>query len=350
MYRYDEILRNVLSKNRYFVTYLCDEQEPNINEQALTILHALLIPLRKTITEIHMLERCFAYEYQYYQQQTTLSDTDMIDAQACKSNRWQLYHIRTSFVNTQKYVLRLCHVLELFPISNQSPVLAAIRSIYKKHSTRCQNIHDHVLYDYILVSLYRPYYLYHLKQQKSLIDTDIQMSMQHAYVPKYQHERSSMQPYIEKVAIFASMSGKDNYKQLRIQEYKDHLEKLAQQKAEKQACTKITKQQQYQQRLAKFCMERERTYQNQPWHSKPIFAQMVQHPDYTTQAKNCCIVVCLCKPKTGNYYFAYYNNHQLTRRMSYVQTFFFDQKNVDACIKECYTLPDVQAVDTISLY
>lgn len=350
VHRYDNILKNILSQNRYFAKYICNKQEPSINEQALPLLDTLLQQLQKTITEIHMLERCFLYEYNYYQQQTELSNIDKLDAQACKSKRWQLHRIKTSFIETQNYVICIQRTFQNFHISTKSPVLQAVRYLYKKQSTRCQNIHDHVLCEYILVSMYRPYYLYHLKQQKSLIDTDIQTSMRYGYSVKHQHAYNSMQPYIEKVAIFASMSGKENYKHVRIQEYQDHLDKLAQQKAEKQAQTIMEKQKQYQQRLAKFCISREQTYQNQPWHSKPILAKLVQHPDYTVDANNCCIIACLCKPKTGNCYFAYYNSHQLTRRMSDIQSFFFEKKNLEACIQECYSFPDVQAVDTISLY
>lgn len=348
---YDEIMNNIIKQKPICRNYFCQKNEPNVNQILQEELSKVIDRMHETIYKIITVEYCFQHEMDRYDKQETLSDIDKIDYQACKGCRWQLWNIEHSFRKTQCYLKGLKYKLSKMNISVNSPVLRAIRYECKKCYTRCKDCFQNVITEYILKSIMRPYYI-HITNKGIDLTEEIKKHTLPKAPSSYEELLAKFEPYINYIVAFGEKSGKTVYKSIRIEEFQKNQAYIDQTKERRKQEKEAKTQEQYKERIQKFCIQRETVYDKKRKDGKqhPIFSQLMKADNYDKQAKTCCIIVCLCKPEKGNAYYRYYDTNCLRAYSQEITTFFFDNIGIQDAITKCYTYPDVKAVDSIRIY
>lgn len=350
---YDNILRNIHSDSPESRKYWSKPDEPSINEEAKKLIQYALDRQHEIIYQIVLLEQCFDYEIKQYDNKTNQSDIEKHDRETCHSLRWQLWNIEQSFRKSSRFFKCIEDRMNQHNFAASSNVLKAVKHSVKKQTERCKNIFKQCLMDYVLKSIFRPYYIYHLSKHQIHLTDDIKEHTLSITPHSYEELIEKFEPYIQHIADYAEQSGKTNYKDIRMEEYDKMVEKRQKIKESKKQEQQEKRQQQFEERLHKFCIQKEQSYYNQrniKQKTIQIATHITKQSNYDKNARNCCAIACLCKPEKGTSYFRYYDKTSLQSRITSINTFFFDNKDLAEALEHAKTLPDVKAVDSILIY
>lgn len=349
---YRKILHDICYNSPKIRMYLCKKNEPSINQQILPQLKALSQTFIKIIYLIDLIELCFLYEIEQYKTQTSLSEAEQQDKNACESLYWQLHNIKMSFRKSQSYISSIRLQFESLSFSSQSNVKQAVEHMIRVHNTRCNEIFQRCLLDFVLQSILRPYWI-HLNSKRIDLQTDM-LNHVHIGAQNWNELQQKFQPYLQKIITFAETSGKTTYKIVRQEEWLATIKKRNHQKEIHKQKQKERQAQRYIDQIQRFCKKQEQSYQNtfKTGHQHFIIQQILQHPKYDKNAKTCCYLACLCKGESGPRVFQYYDSDKLTRYQKELHTFFFDpdETEIKKAKEHALTFPDVKAVDCITVY
>lgn len=351
-YRYSQILKAIHGETRRMESYLCKDGEPSINEKMEELLNKTIQNLYDTICQITVVLQCFDYEMEQYDRKPALSEEEKRDRETCRVLRWQLWKIEQSFRNTRIFLNSIRRRCKKYRFSANTEVLKAVIHACKNQDNRCKDCFRNVIMEYMLKSMLRPYYI-NLVNSGGNFRKDIREQVGDAYVETYEEHKQKYAPYIRRIAEFAEKSGNDTYRNIRKEEWGQIEERREQGAKRRKAEAAKKREHQYQERMEKFCREKEQSYHNRisvNGVNIPIISQALRHPDHTPEKKVCYYIACLIKPEKGAAYFRYLGRNGLCRLLSEIDEFFFDGEGVSKAVEACRSYPDVKAVGTVRVY
>lgn len=347
---YDRIINVIMDGKRQMEQYLAPDKASSCNE--------ILIPmLEKTKTNVHEIIRklgividCFEYEYDAYAEQD-LTDDDKTDKAAIRELRSNLYHIRESFINTNKILFRLINRFEEYDYVDGENVPQAIRNMCKRQNKRCASVWKTCTYEYVFKCMIRPYYIELINNGGSFIQ-EINKYIPYGKIYDHKEWTTHIRPYIELIAKKAKT--RTVYKDVRMREYLESKNKKDIRKT-KNAKNKISaNKKSYQQQIEQYAAERQRPFNDlragkpSPFPSQ-IIKKMTRSPEYNPDATQCYIVCCVCKEEKKQRYFRYLTKNGLTNRANNVDLFCFTDTEMTDAINLCESQPFVQAVSVIKI-
>lgn len=351
-YRYSQILKAIHGETKKMNAYLCKDGEPSVNEQMVELLNKTIQNLYDTICQITVVLQCFDYEIEQYDRKPVLSQEEEQDRETCRVLRWQLWKIEQSFRNTRIFLNSIRRRCKKYRFSANTEVLKAVIHACKNQDNRCRDCFQNVIREYVLKSILRPYYI-NLVNSGGNFRKDIREQVGDAYVESYEEHKEKYAPYIRRIAEFAEQSGKKTYRSVRQEEWEEIEKRRKRGKERQKAETAKKREHQYQERMEKFCREKEQSYHNRisvNGASISIMSQALRHPNYTPEKKVCCYIACLIKPEKGAAYFRYLGRNGFCRLLSEIDEFFFDGEGVSEAVEVCRSYPNVKAVGTIRVY
>lgn len=346
---YDNVIKNILDEKQGFRTYLSKNRESTCNKTCMEEIDSTLHIICGILYKITLIELCFEHEMEEYREKGTFGEEELLDQKICRSIYWQLRNIGESFIKTRKILKALRHKCNDYPFSQESPVRPAIAHLCRKHAKRVKDLSKNVLPDYIYKSMLRPYYIKLYNGGGSLED-EVSKFLDIENALSFEEVKEKLTPYLTEIIAAADEKRMKNWKIVRLEEYMQQEERKKkakkQRQSEKEEQAKIKRKE----RLSKFCREMEQKLYNSRKNQKPhpLIMQMAQDADFSVGYKDAFIICMLCKPPKGAAYFQYITKNGTSTKVRDIDRFFFEDVPEDV-IKECYSLPDVVAVDTIRI-
>lgn len=336
--------------------YLCQNDEPDCAEDIKRLITQTQKEIHAFLCKTEVIYLCFKYEINEYKTKNEsegLSSEEKDDLNCLTDLRAQLYQIIDSFIKTKQFIKIIYRKSKAYKFPKNGKIYKAIKHTCKKHNIRAHDCFNNMVMDYLLKSIYRPYYMHITNKGIHMID-DMADYINTDYGIPYEKQVKNLTPYIQKAITFAKESGKTNYKTVRIREYIENSQKREKELERKKQELNAKQQQRYEDRLKKLAIEKEQTAhrcrKNGHITSSPVLNAMAKEPDFHNDIDTVEIIAVIHKPEVGMYKIMYLTKNGLTTYYRKVDRFFFDKKGLNEAIEELKKIPEIKAIETIKIY